>query len=66
MKIVYTYAARQDLREIYEYIAFTLLAPETARALTDKIMSEIRSLENFRNATLYTGMNHGTVWAYDP
>ena len=45
MKIVYTYAARQDLREIYEYIAFTLLAPETARALTDKIMSEIRSLE---------------------
>ena len=45
MRIVYTYAARQDLREIYEYIAFTLLAPETARALTDKIMSEIRSLE---------------------
>ena len=45
MKIVYTYAARQDLREIYEYIAFTLLALETARALTDKIMSEIRSLE---------------------
>ena len=27
MKVVYTFAARQDLREIYEYIAFTLLAP---------------------------------------
>ena len=47
MKIVYTRAARQDLREIYEYIAFTLLVPETARSLTDKIMAEIRSLEEF-------------------
>ena len=47
MKIVYTHKARQDLREIYEYIAFTLLVPETARSLTDKIMSEVRSLEEF-------------------
>ena len=47
MKIVYTHTARQDLREIYEYIAYTLLVPETARSLTDKIMSEVRSLEEF-------------------
>ncbi len=47
MKIVYTHTARQDLREIYEYIAYTLLVPETARSLTDKIMSEVRSLEDF-------------------
>ena len=47
MKIVYTLTARQDLREIYEYIAFTLLVPETARSLTGKIMADIRSLEAF-------------------
>ena len=47
MKIVYTHAARQDLREIYEYIAFSLLAPDTARSLTERIMADIRSLENF-------------------
>lgn len=44
MNIVYTHTARQDLREIYEYIAFTLLVPDTARSLTDKIMADIRSL----------------------
>ncbi len=47
MKIVYTHTARQDLREIYEYIAFTLLVPGTAHSLTDKIMADIRSLEKF-------------------
>ena len=45
MKIVYTYSARKDLRDIYEYIAHTLLAPETARSLIEKIMSEVRFLE---------------------
>lgn len=47
MKIVYTHTARQDMREIYEYIAFTLLVPGTAHSLTDKIMADIRSLEKF-------------------
>ena len=37
MKIVYTYSARKDLRDIYEYIAHTLLAPETARSLIEKM-----------------------------
>ena len=46
MRIVYTYSARQDLQEIYEYIAYTLLAPETAEALTAQILSEVRSLGN--------------------
>lgn len=45
MKIVYTLTARQDLRDIYGYIALTLLAPDTARTLIDKIMVEVRSLE---------------------
>ena len=47
MNIVYTHTARQDLREIYDYIASTLLVPDTARSLTDKIMADIRSLEKF-------------------
>ena len=47
MKIVYTHTARQDLREIYEYIAYTLLVSETARSLTDRIMTDIRSMEEF-------------------
>ena len=52
MKIVYTFAARQDLRDIYEYIAFVLLSPDTAQALTEKLMAEIRALEHHpeRNA----------------
>ena len=56
MTVVYTNAAHRDLREIYEYIAFTLLAPDTARSLTDRIMKDICSLENFPDRNpLYTG-----------
>lgn len=47
MNIVYTLAARQDLRDIYEYIAYTLLVPDTARSLTDRIMAEVRALEDY-------------------
>ena len=47
MKIVYSQTARQDLREIYEYIAYTLLVPDTACSLTDRIMADIRSLAEF-------------------
>ena len=42
--IVYTAQARQDLRDIYEYIALELLAPETATGQTQRIMKRIRSL----------------------
>ena len=45
MKAVYTYKARQDLHEIYEYIAFTLLTPDAARNTTDRIMAAVRTLE---------------------
>ena len=44
MKIVYTYRASQDLRDIYEYIAYTLLSPEVARGMAERIMDAIRSL----------------------
>lgn len=46
MKIIYSQAARKDLREIYEYIAYSLLAAQTAKAISEQIMKEIRSLEN--------------------
>ena len=43
--IVYTAGARRDLRDIYEYIAYELLAPETAAGQTQRIMKEIRALD---------------------
>ncbi len=43
--IVYTAQARQDLRDIYEYIALGLLAPENATRQTQRIMKTIRTLE---------------------
>lgn len=43
--VVYSAGARQDLRDIYEYIAYELLVPETASRQTNRIMKQIRSLE---------------------
>lgn len=42
---MYTAGARCDLRDIYEYIAYELLAPEAAAGQTQRIMKEIRVLE---------------------
>lgn len=47
MKITYTHTARRDLREIYAYIANTLLTPGTAKAVSETILREIRTLERF-------------------
>ena len=44
MKIVYTQKAQQDIMNIYDYVAFTLLVPEIAQKLTDSIMASIRTL----------------------
>lgn len=43
--VAYSAEARQDLRDIYEYIACELLVPETAAGQTERIMKNIRSLE---------------------
>lgn len=43
--IVYTAVAKRDLRDIYEYIAYELLAPETAAGQTQRIMKGIRALD---------------------
>lgn len=44
MKIVYTFQAQQDLKNIYEYIAYSLLAPDTARNMYQQIIKSARSL----------------------
>ncbi len=43
--IVYTAGARRDLRDIYEYIVYELLVPETAAGQTQRIMKGIRVLD---------------------
>lgn len=44
-KIFYTAGAKRDLRGIYSYIAEELLVPDTAAGQVQRIMKEIRSLE---------------------
>ena len=46
--VVYTAEARQDLRDIYEYIAYELLVPEITSGQVDRIMKAARSLEQMR------------------
>lgn len=36
--VVYSPKAKDDLKEIYSYIAFTLLVPETAAGQVDRIV----------------------------
>jgi len=43
-QVVYSEQAEQDLRCIYEYVAFSLLAPKAAGKLTRRIMDEVAKL----------------------
>ena len=43
--VAYSAEARQDLRDIYEYIAYELLAPEATDGQTERIMKAVLSLE---------------------
>jgi toxin ParE1/3/4 len=43
-KVVYTEQSENDLRGIYEYIAFSLLEPETAKKQTRRIMEAVAKL----------------------
>lgn len=40
--IIYSSEAKDDLREIYSYIAYDLQAPETAEGQVNRIRKEIR------------------------
>ena len=44
--IVYTKQAQSDLDEIYRYIAFSLLSPDTAANIYREIVESIRSLSS--------------------
>lgn len=44
-KVVYSSEVRQDLRDIYEYIAYELQVSEIAVGQVDRIMKAVRSLE---------------------
>ena len=44
-EIIYSERAKQDLRDIYEYIAIDLLVPGTAKQQVNKLRSVIRSLD---------------------
>jgi toxin ParE1/3/4 len=43
-KVVYTGQAEQDLRQIYEYITFSLLEPGVGRNLSRRIMAAVAGL----------------------
>ncbi len=42
----YTYRARQDLHEIYQYIAYQLSAPSTAARQLEQLLQRISSLSS--------------------
>ena len=37
---------KEDLKAIYEYLAFELLVPDTASRQSDRIMKAVRTLDN--------------------
>jgi len=43
--VIYSPQALDDLKDIYSYIAFELLVPDTAKNQVDRIRKEIRSLD---------------------
>lgn len=43
--VVYSPKAKDDLKEIYSYIAFTLMVPSTAEGQVNRIRKTIRSLD---------------------
>lgn len=43
--VFYTEQAENDLRTIYEYIAYTLLVPNAAKKQTKSIIDEVTALE---------------------
>lgn len=45
-EVFYTEQAETDLRNVFEYIAFTLLVPETAKKQVQRIMKEIVALDS--------------------
>ena len=57
--IKYSAHAKNDLQDIYQYIAVTLLAPDTAYELTQAIMDAVSSLNEMRCDTVSMRSNRG-------
>ena len=45
-KVQYSASSREDLKSIFEYIAYELLSPEYAAGQVERIMKAARSLED--------------------
>ncbi|MBR0378457.1 MAG: type II toxin-antitoxin system RelE/ParE family toxin [Lachnospiraceae bacterium] len=45
-KIKYSASSREDLKSIFDYIAYELLSPEYAAGQIERILKAVRSLEN--------------------
>ena len=59
--IVYSAQAKRDLRSIYEYIAFKLLAPEAAGKQAQRILDGV--FENYGfNDGIYRVYNQDEFW----
>ena len=46
MRLEYTEAAKNDLKAIFNYISFDLIAPDAAERIVGRILSAIRSLQD--------------------
>lgn len=46
MNLVYAVRAQQDLKNIYEYIAYSLRSPQVAQSMSQRLMQAARSLED--------------------
>ena len=44
-QVIYSAKAKQDLRDITEYLSYVLMMPETARKLASRIIKEIEGLD---------------------
>lgn len=64
MKISYSFRAKQDLQDIYEYIAYTLLVPETAAKMTDTIMANAKTLGVMPERNPLYKRSHGIAKAF--
>ena len=45
-KVIYSAKAKQDLRDITEYLSYVIMMPETAKKLAVHIMNEIEGLDS--------------------
>lgn len=59
--IIYSANARQDIKDIYNYISTQLSAPYTATKQVQRILKRYVLLKICQCGINYTMMNHGTV-----